>query len=78
MQVITSDFGLIINSEFAIWQATQYANIVVKLPPEFKERVCGLLGQGNGNWRDDLVMRDGQMVCFIHLLIFYVNVKKYC
>ncbi|XP_071838865.1 IgGFc-binding protein-like isoform X2 [Apostichopus japonicus] len=59
--VITSDFGLVINSEFSVWYSTQYANVVVRLPPEFTERVCGLFGTANGNSRDDLMMRNGEV-----------------
>ncbi|XP_071839367.1 IgGFc-binding protein-like isoform X2 [Apostichopus japonicus] len=58
---ITSDFGLVIYGRFTNLTHTQYANIRVRLPSKFKERVCGLFGNANGNREDDMIMRNGEV-----------------
>lgn len=61
-KVLSTDFGLIVNSQFNVWRNTQYANVQVKLPPDFTERVCGLFGFPNGNYADEFRMKNGQIV----------------
>ncbi|PIK62565.1 putative IgGFc-binding protein [Apostichopus japonicus] len=60
--VLSTDFGLIVNSQFNVWRNTQYANVQVKLPPDFTERVCGLFGFPNGNYADEFRMKNGQIL----------------
>ena len=78
-QVVTSDYGLSV-----LWDGE--SNFQVVIPPSFHGKVCGLLGNFDGNPNNDLIKPDGIavslfvflfFVCFIFIALRYrTNMSK--
>ena len=64
-QVVTSDYGLSV-----LWDGE--SNFQVVLPPSFYGKVCGLLGNFDGNPSNDLTKPDGVAVSCLFVLFFFI------